>query len=255
MKSILKDLFFLLNTEPIGDRESILSYHHIGVDEAHFTVRPEVFKKQMDHLKESGLSVVSLSELVGRLERGEGVGGSVAITLNDGHKSHYAEAFPILKEHGFKATLFLTAEFLDAHIKTTEGFEYQTLSQAELKEMLESGLVECMPETQHTVRLGRVPIAAAVEAIELARKNIESVTGKSAPIFAYPKGESTDALADYLKTHAWQGAVTLREGLVSKDADRYTLPRNSVDRNTSFAQFKGKLSGAIEKYVVTRNRI
>jgi hypothetical protein len=36
---------------------------------------------------------------------------------------------------------------------------------------------------------------------------------------------------------------------VSKDSDPYTLPRNSVDSKTSFVQFKGKVSGAIDAYV------
>ena len=254
MKHIIKDIFFLCSGKPLGNRASILSYHNVGDDKAYFTVQPAALERQLQYIGQCGFCTLSLSDLMRRIAAKEDLSNCVALTFSDGYKSFYTEVFPLLKKFNIPATMFLTVEFLDTTIKTTEGFEFDTLAPDEMREMLESGLVEFMPQTQQTVRLSEVAFESAIENIEASRKDLESITNKEAPIFAYPKGSYTDRLKEHLQNHNWIGAVTLKEGLVHSDSDPYLLPRNSVDSKTSFIQFKGKLSGTIEEYVQVRKK-
>jgi peptidoglycan/xylan/chitin deacetylase (PgdA/CDA1 family) len=253
LRAIAKDAFFMLNGSPLGERASILSYHDVGTNKAFFTVTPASLDKQLSYLKSQGLKVVFLSELIKKLKAKEDISGLVALTFNDGYASVYTEVLPLLKKYEMPASVFLTIEYLDTTVQTSDGFTFKTLSQAQLREMLAGGLVEFFPETQHRVALDNVAYEGAAMKIDQARADLESVIKKDAKVFSFPKGRHTQKLLEHLASHDWLGAVTTREGLVSRDSNPYALPRNSVDSKTSFTQFKGKVSGAIEKYVHTRN--
>jgi peptidoglycan/xylan/chitin deacetylase (PgdA/CDA1 family) len=209
--------------------------------------------KQLSYLKSSpGLKVVFLSDLIRKLKAKEDISGLVALTFNDGYASTYTEVLPLLKKYGMPASVFTTVEYLDSNVQTSDGFTFKTLSQAQLREMLSSGLVEFFPQTQHRVPLDDVAYEGAAMKIDQARADLESVIKKDARVFSFPKGRYTQKLLEHLASHDWLGAVTVREGLVHKDSDPFALPRNSVDSRTSFTQFKGKVSGAIEAYVRSR---
>ena len=249
LRALAKDTFFAFNSTPIGERASILSYHNIGSDAAFFTVRPQALEKQFAYLRSRGLKVVFLSDLIRKLKAKEDISGLVALTFNDGYASTYTEVLPLLKKYDMRAAVFSSVEYLDTSVKTSDGFTFKTLSQAQLRDMLESGLFEFFPQTQHRVPLDNVAYEGAAMKIDQARVDLESVIKKDARVFCFPKGRYTQKLLEHLASHDWLGAVTVREGLVSKDSDPYTLPRNSVDSKTSFVQFKGKVSGAIDAYV------
>jgi len=242
LRTIAKDAFFLLNSKPLGKRASILSYHNIGSDRAFFTVTPSALDKQLSYLKSSPeLKVVFLSDLIRKLKAQEDISGLVALTFNDGYASTYTEVLPLLKKYGMRASVFTTVEYIDSNVQTSDGFTFKTLSQAQLREMLASGLVEFFPQTQHRVPLDDVAYEGAAMKIDQARADLESVIKKDARVFSFPKGRYTQKLLEHLASHDWLGAVTVREGLVHKDSDPYALPRNSVDNKTSFTQFKGKV--------------
>lgn len=59
--------------------------------------------------------VISLADLVEARTRGSGLpDNSVIITFDDGYASNYELAYPILREFGLHATIFVTTGFLDA---------------------------------------------------------------------------------------------------------------------------------------------
>ncbi|OGG58830.1 hypothetical protein A2765_00415 [Candidatus Kaiserbacteria bacterium RIFCSPHIGHO2_01_FULL_56_24] len=252
LKTFLKDLFFIANRRPLGARASILSYHNIGTDRAFFTVHPAVLEKQLRYLQEKKYTVVFLSELIRRLRAGGNVEGCIALTFNDGFESVHADVLPLLRKYAMPASVFTTVEYLDTNIQTSDGFTFKTLSVSSVRELIASGLVEFFPQTQHRQPLDGVAFEQAAARVEQARKDLESVIKRSASVFAYPKGRYTHKLVEYLRTNAWDGAVTTAEGLVSGQTDPFLLPRNSIDSRTTFTQFKGKVEGTIDAYVARR---
>ena len=73
------------------------------------------FREQMQYLKANGYRVISLRELVEftRLER-QLPQRSVVLTFDDGYKSFRQHAYPVLKELGFPATLFVYTDYVGA---------------------------------------------------------------------------------------------------------------------------------------------
>lgn len=94
----------------------ILAYHGVSLDDEHvwnpeLYISPEYFRTRMQALKDYGCHVLPLSEALERLERGTLPTCSVVITFDDGSSDFYHRAFPILREFGFPATVYLTSYY------------------------------------------------------------------------------------------------------------------------------------------------
>ena len=87
----------------------ILTYHRFAENCSSPMCMPKnTFKLQMRYLKENGYHVITAEELLAFLEYRQGLPQkSVLITMDDGYRSVYNVAYPILKEYGFPATLFI----------------------------------------------------------------------------------------------------------------------------------------------------
>lgn len=99
----------------------ILMYHgftdkkiHEGIEnhqDKHLYV--EMFISQVKHLRKN-YSIISLEQLIEHYTSGIRIPhNSVVITIDDGHRSNYTLAYPILKQFNVPATIFLTTDFID----------------------------------------------------------------------------------------------------------------------------------------------
>ncbi|MBW2110893.1 MAG: polysaccharide deacetylase family protein [Deltaproteobacteria bacterium] len=92
----------------------ILTYHRFGgKTRSRLSMPADLFDQQMAYLKENGYRVIPLSDLIGFMQfRTALPKKAVVITIDDGYKSVYDIAFPILKKYGFTATLFIYLDFI-----------------------------------------------------------------------------------------------------------------------------------------------
>lgn len=92
----------------------VLVYHHIGPRaQGRLGLAVSTFRRQMRYLKAHGYRTVSLDDLIEftRLRR-QLPRRSVALTFDDGYKSFLRYAYPILRELGFTATLFVYTDYV-----------------------------------------------------------------------------------------------------------------------------------------------
>jgi peptidoglycan/xylan/chitin deacetylase (PgdA/CDA1 family) len=95
-------------------RPRILMYHGLTQDRAvgdWTQVHVEDFADQMGYIR-SVCRPVSLDELVSSLETGDIPPHAVAVTFDDGYKSNFELALPILREFRIPATVFVTSGFI-----------------------------------------------------------------------------------------------------------------------------------------------
>jgi peptidoglycan/xylan/chitin deacetylase (PgdA/CDA1 family) len=225
---------------------SVLMYHSVGNNSEFFTVTKESFEKQMKYLKDRNFSVISLRELADQIKNGKPIANTVAITFDDGYKDNIEFAYPVLKKYGFPAAIFVT---------TGSVGEENFLSADDLKKISLEELVEIFPHSITHPKLSKISFDQAKREIEDSRRVIESITGKAADIFAYPYGDFSSELVDYLKKGNWRSAVSVYEGVVKDGDDIFTLKRNSIDSTTIMTQFKAKVSDAIEVYNWMKNYV
>jgi peptidoglycan/xylan/chitin deacetylase (PgdA/CDA1 family) len=178
-------------------------YHKIGfcpptMRLPYLWVTPGDFRKQLDYLKTRGYTSMLLSELR------EAEGGRrpmpekpVVLTFDDGFANNYDLAFPLLKEYGMKANIFLVYEKMGTVNSWDKEFEptVPLMSWEQAFEMRDSGLVEFGSHTLRHPRLTAVDEALARKEIAESKAALEAKLGREVLGFAYPFGDGADAPA------------------------------------------------------------
>ena len=94
----------------------ILCYHRFDAAcRSALCVSESAFRAQLAYLKENGYRTIRLEDLYAFVSYRRAIPlRSVVITIDDGYRSSYDTAFPLLKEYGFTATLFIYTDFVEA---------------------------------------------------------------------------------------------------------------------------------------------
>jgi len=251
MRSLLNRGFYAL--APIlgglGRNAAIVTYHSVSNRGTHLSITPSEFERQVAYIAKR-YKPLFLSELVERLKKGEDISGRVALTLDDGYADGASEALPILRRYKVPVSIFLIADSIGKTFTDSRGNAYQMLSEAQIKEMRASGLVEFLSHTRSHRTLPSLQSGEFENEIDGARKEIECVLGEPVPkIFAYPKGRISDAARAYLKEKGW-AAVSTRPGRVKPGVDLVALPRN--DGCVPWDQFRAAFTPASDLLARTR---
>ena len=97
--------------EWLRSRPLILMYHRVAapaIDPWGLAVHPDRFEAHLELLRRRR-TVLSVGEMVTRLQAGTLPDNALAITFDDGYRDNLVAARPRLAAHGMPATLFLTA--------------------------------------------------------------------------------------------------------------------------------------------------
>ncbi|MCL6593658.1 MAG: polysaccharide deacetylase family protein, partial [Alicyclobacillus sp.] len=123
-----------------GPRVPILEYHDITyIPHDPWAMSPSQFAEEMKYLHDNQFHVMSLDELYAVMQgRASLPARPVVITFDDGYESNYTNAFPILKQYRFPATIFMISGFVGR-----SGF----LTKDQLLTMANSGLIEVESHT------------------------------------------------------------------------------------------------------------
>ena len=201
-----------LSQDEISTQVPILMYHHLSEDVTNSEmVSPEQFEAQIRALSEAGYTGVSFDELQAYVLRGEPLPEKpVVITFDDGYRSNYTLAYPILQKYNMKAAIFVIGvSFGKDHYKDTDYAITPHFGAAEAAEMAASGLVsiqshtydmhQWLPyETGSAVRENILPlpgeseeayVQTLTEDFTRSRAQLESATGQPVDVLAYPAGQ------------------------------------------------------------------
>ncbi len=90
----------------------ILTYHRFSEDESPHKTSARTFTEHLHYLQKY-YDVVPLTRITEAVKNGYSAPRLAAITIDDGHHDAYEVAYPILRNFGFPATLFVVTDFLD----------------------------------------------------------------------------------------------------------------------------------------------
>jgi len=103
-------------SKPVVDQtaQTIIYCYHLLVDKVRYPgteITPAVFEAQMKELKDRGITVISLQDLLAWKRGKKNIPPRCAvITFDDGYKSQYEVAWPIMKKFGYTFTMFVYTE-------------------------------------------------------------------------------------------------------------------------------------------------
>lgn len=175
----------------------VLVYHKVGYPPRgsklkKLWVTPAQFRRHIRYLLRRGYNTVLFSDLEAAFRgRKPLLPNPVLVTFDDGYRNNYSEAFPVLRETGAKANIFLVCASVGKantwHDPSTEPW-VDMMDWDMIKEMAASGLVEFGSHTMTHPDLPRIAADEAVWEIRESKKRLEEKTGSAITAFAYPYG-------------------------------------------------------------------
>jgi peptidoglycan/xylan/chitin deacetylase (PgdA/CDA1 family) len=211
----------------------IISYHKFSKDKADvLTVTKSAFAEQMKFLKENGYRVITLDEFFDFLDFKRPLPKkSVVITIDDNWYSVYEIAFPILKQYGYPATLFVYTDLILPGRKT--------LSWDLLVQMSKNGIdIQGHTKSHRNLnkREGQESFREYFEAVkkeltesaEIIRKRLN----KDVKYLAYPYGETNPLIIALLMKLGYRGAFT-----VERDSNPFFIHPYSINRSMIYGTF------------------
>ena len=219
----------------------VLCYHRFGNGGGKMSVSAANFAAQLEWLARNDFQVIALTQLAAFVEGRKPLPRrAVVITIDDGYESVHRVALPLLRKHGFPATLFVYTDFIGAA---------DALSWAQLQELAGSGLIDVQAHSRsHRNLIERhagesdEQYRQALEAeVRAPREAIERRLPVQVRHFAYPYGDANQALLDALTRHRYQLGLTVHPGGNAFFAQPLMLRRTMIYGDHDLAAFRQKL--------------
>ncbi len=220
----------------------VLMYHVIapppdGAPYPGLYVDPDQFAEQMAALKSAGWHPVTLDQLRAYWTRGVplGPGKPVVLTFDNGYRSQYVNALPILRRLGWVAdeNIQLTG------LPVSEG----GLTDAQVRGMIAAGWELDTQGISHADLVTLDPSELHYQ-VTVARQMLQKRYGVQVNWFCYPSGHYNATVIAAVKAAGFVGSTTVIPGWAGPSSDPFLLPRLRVLRGTSGSALLAQIDAA-----------
>jgi peptidoglycan/xylan/chitin deacetylase (PgdA/CDA1 family) len=229
-----------------GRRRAAIVMYHSFTPGGWAAVAPGSLRWQLELMRDA-YEVVPLARLVAALANGEPTEGLVAVTVDDAYEDFFTVAYPMLRELGLPATLFVPTGLVGAHSDWyDEARAPLKIAGSSMLGELDPDLVTLGSHTVHHRRLGGLVAEALETELSGSKRYLETLTGRPVTLLAYPFGGRASYTADTLRAARAAGfvaAVTTRWATYSSERELMSLPRISFREGDGPAQVRAKLAG------------
>ena len=220
---------------------TVLCYHIVqSPQDPRMEISRETFRQHLQYLEMTGYNVIPLRDLYEYVsgQRESIPDNAVVITIDDGWRSAYTEAFPELKKRGFPFTLFVYPNIIN---KTTISVTWD-----QIREMQEGGAdIQSHTFSHPYLSRGRNSSLSEAQYSEWLRRElvdsknkIEKETGRPVEFLAYPYGDFDARVAANVKRAGYSAALTCEAGRVRQGSDPFRMKRVVIDKSMDFAAFR-----------------
>lgn len=224
------------NSERVAGKVPVLMYHSIGTGAGRgfrrFVVDPGEFAAQMGYLATEGYCPVTAADLVGCRSSGRPLPPRpVVLTFDDAYTDFYSAALPVLREHGFRATLFVPTAYVGSIARWDKSLREENrgiLSWHALRDIAAEG-VEVAAHSHTHAQLDRLSAAVIRDEVSRSRRLTEDNLAVQVEGFAYPFGYWSRAVRAAVAIAGFSYACAVGDLTTTPDDDVLTLPRLTVN--------------------------
>jgi peptidoglycan/xylan/chitin deacetylase (PgdA/CDA1 family) len=189
-------------------------------------VLPDLFAQQMQALKAAGWHAVTLDQLRAYWTKGAplGPGKPIVLTFDNGYRSQYVNALPVLRRLGWVADENMQLKGLPV----SQG----GLTDAQVRGLVDAGWELDTQGISHADLITLGPSELHYE-VDTARQIIRRRYGVPVNWFCYPSGHYNATVINEVRAAGFVGSTTVVPGWAGPSSDIYTLPRLRVLGGTS----------------------
>ena len=211
----------------------VLMYHKIGDDKDNDAViREDLFREQMKFLKDNGYNPLTMDQLYDYVVNGAAVPEKpVVLTFDDGYADTYSIVYPLMKEYGFAATVFINP-----------GDVGTRLTWDQIREMHKNGITISNHGFQH-IEMGQLSEAKQIENITKAQEALAKEVGiKDNPWFCYPYGDKNEFTDAATKKAGIKMSMAMKSGWAHTGDNPYNILRVWVGNAVDIKHFEERIS-------------
>lgn len=235
------------------DRGEILS------DERSYVAFDTDFAAEMQALRDDGYTTLDLDDYFA-LRRGERPlpRRPVLITFDDGFRSVYLHAFPVLRRLGMKATVFVTPDTASENFRKNAPLD-EPIRPDEMRAMLADGIAIESHGMTHRYLTDLDEPTIRWELSE-ARRALEAITGRPVRYLAIPSGAYNGVIKRLAIETGHAAVFGMGKGTIHPKSDPHALRRLVVGRDVGAAglrrildprtTFQLRVTGAIQVLVM-----
>lgn len=213
----------------------ILMYHQIDARVGRYGVSLNQFTAHMQWLRENGYEAVSVEQVAAAV-RGEATlpEKRVAITFDDGWKSQFTKAKPVLDAVGYKATFYLVTSYI--------GRPNAYMSWDDVRQLAAEGHWIGSHSVTHRSST-RLPVADVAREMADSKGAIAAQIGRPVTTYSYPYGARNRAVQALAQAAGYTSAVATG-AVLSYDIGRvFSLPRIEIQAGFTLPDFAGWVKG------------
>ncbi|TGK03992.1 polysaccharide deacetylase family protein [Leptospira semungkisensis] len=222
----------------------VLCYHHLsdnGNPMGGYNLDPSLLEEQFKYLKALGYQTLSLDQFYQYIQ---GKAGSdfpakaILLTFDDGSLTHRNVLVPLLKKYGFRASVFIYPTVI-----SNPRYKFY-LSWAQLKEALDSGVLDLGSHTVYHPKLPAMKRAEIRQQLRDSKATLEAKTGRKVQDLAYPFGLFDVRVIEEAKAAGYRMAFTVNPGKNVPGTYAYTVHRSLIPWGQSQSRFNSILSAS-----------
>jgi peptidoglycan/xylan/chitin deacetylase (PgdA/CDA1 family) len=217
------------------DKATVVLFHRvddaladdpISCTRSQFTAYCKFFKRYFE--------VISFSELLDRLEKGQDVSRTLVITFDDGYRDNCEAAAPILRELALPACFFIATDFISSNLipwwDREGGIHSRWMDWDQVRALRADGF-EIGAHTCSHPDLAKLPDAEVQREVLDSKTRLEAELKEPVTLFSYPYGRKdqiTDDARQTVRSLNLRCCPSAYGGAVSGNTDPYYLQRQPI---------------------------
>lgn len=227
-------------------RLPVLMYHEVGdreTTQSPLAVTPKAFAEQLAFLHDAGFGTMTAAALPAALAAGEPLDRTIVLTFDDGYEDFHSQALPVLSRHGFTATVFVTSGWVQDDVEWP-GVRRpgRMLSWGQVAEVAAAGIEIGAHSCRHP-QLDQITPDRLREELYASKARLEEKLAMPVPGVAYPFGYSNAQVRETARAAGYGYGHAVRNLIASPGADPFAIPRLTVHRTTTLAEFRAMVDG------------
>lgn len=229
MRKIISHIFLLISFVSIyptvsfaqdEDSAVIIMYHRFGEDNFPTTnVTLDQIDQHIEELTKDIYNIVPLSTIAEAFKNGEKLPPrTIAITIDDGYKSVYDEAWPRFKAANIPFTLFVSTESVNNQNESSMTWD-------QVRELGAEPLVEIGHHGHAHAHMTEISIGDAMADLDFADNIYRQELGYVPDLFAYPYGEYSETLIEAIEDRNYRAAFAQYSSVASSQNNILAVPR------------------------------